>query len=64
MDFTKVNYVESMEPVSNGIDWRSKGAVNAPKNQGGCGSCWAFSAIASIEGHHFIKTGKLLSLSE
>jgi C1A family cysteine protease len=46
------------------MDWRAKGAVNAVKNQGHCGSCWAFGSTACVEAEHFIKTGKLLSLSE
>jgi len=46
------------------INWVQKGAVNAVQDQGQCGSCWAFSAIAQMEGQHFIQTGELLKLSE
>lgn len=46
------------------VDWIKQGAVNAVQDQGQCGSCWAFSAIAQMEGQHFIQSGKLLKLSE
>lgn len=51
-------------PIADKVNWTAAGAVTPVKNQGPCGSCWAFSGVQSLEGLHFLNTSKLIELSE
>nr|GMD10843.1 senescence-specific cysteine protease SAG39-like [Ipomoea batatas] len=55
---------ENVSAVPSTVDWRKKGAVTPVKDQGQCGCCWAFSAVAAMEGITKLSTGNLISLSE
>jgi len=50
--------------VSGSVNWVTKGAIQRVKNQGQCGSCWAFSTVAVSESQKFLSTGTLGDFSE
>jgi len=63
--FIKSNTKEHIQdPLPDSIDWRKKGAVYMVSDQGSCGACWAFAAVAAVEGFHAIQTGSILGFSE
>jgi len=65
--YPHLTYRPDKRAVPDSVDWRTNtnpAVVTPIKDQGQCGSCWAFSAVASLEGQHALNTKTLVSLSE
>lgn len=70
LDFTalaKISYKEVTVTPSNDLpetfNWKDKGAVSSVKNQGSCGSCWAFATVANLEGLYYLNKNEMIDMS-
>ena len=60
----KSEHISFTEEAPATWDWRAQGAVGPVKDQGQCGSCWAFSTVGNLEGLNYIKTKTMVQFSE
>ena len=61
---TRPVHAKSSNAAPDAFDWRDKGVVSNVKDQGSCGSCWAFSTVANLEGLYALGKGEVKTFSE
>ncbi len=64
LDLTHLTGVRPLALLPSSLDWRDAGGVTPVKNQGVCGSCWAFAALGDLESKVLIEEEQTLDLSE
>ncbi|XP_069484925.1 cathepsin S-like [Ambystoma mexicanum] len=60
----EVRNLQTNVNIPKDVDWRKENCVTTPKNQGICGSCWAFATVGTLESRYCIKHKQLLNMSE
>lgn len=64
-DDAHLGELEVKSEIATSVDWSTDSSVvNPVKDQGQCGSCWAFSAVGTVESAYALAAGKLGSYAE